>query len=79
MLDKLSAGDLIVINYKDGKYIYQVKEYKVVEQTDAEYMFKDFQYNKDPLKKQTNTLVLMSCWPAGMNIKRQVVIAEQLH
>lgn len=78
MLDKLSTGDLIVINYQNGKYIYKVEEYKIVEQTDAEYMFKDFQYNKDPLKKHTNTLVLMSCWPAGMNVKRQIVIASQL-
>jgi len=74
MLDKLEVGDLIIINFESTKFVYQVKENKVVEQTDIKYMYKDFKLEAG----NKNTLVLMSCWPAGMNIKRQVVIAEQL-
>ena len=74
MLDKLESGDLIIINFENKKFVYQVKEVKIVEQTDSEYMFASYKY-KD---SDSNTLVLMSCWPAGMNIKRQVVIAEQI-
>jgi LPXTG-site transpeptidase (sortase) family protein len=74
MLDKLESGDLIIINFEKQKFVYQVKEVKIVEQTDSEYMFKNYTYQEDNPK----TLVLMSCWPAGMNIKRQVVISEQI-
>ena len=74
LLDKLTAGDLIIINYEKQKFVYQIKEVKIVEQTESQYIFKDFKYNEG----NSNTLVLMSCWPAGMNVKRQVVLAEQL-
>jgi len=64
----------IIINFENKKFVYQVKEVKIVEQTDSEYMFKDFKFQDG----KSNTLTLMSCWPAGMNIKRQIVIAQEI-
>jgi sortase (surface protein transpeptidase) len=87
MLDKLELGDLIIINFENKKFVYQVKVTKKVEQTDAEYMFKNFKLELDNSTNTTittnttstsSTLTLMSCWPAGMNVKRQIVIAQEI-
>jgi LPXTG-site transpeptidase (sortase) family protein len=74
LLDKLEIGDLVIVNHEGKKYIYQVALVKIVEQTDSEYMFRNFKLNDE----SSNTLTLMSCWPAGMNVKRQIVISHEI-
>ena len=68
-LDELEGGDQIYI-YKNGtKHSYAVKEKKIVEASDSQY-----------LKKEADgkILTLMTCWPAGSTDKRLVVIAQQI-
>lgn len=74
MLDKLTEGDLIIINFQESKYVYQVIDFKIVEPTEAEYMYVNYKINEED--QSTNSLILMSCWPAGVNYKRQIVEAK---
>lgn len=78
MLDKLTSGDLIIVNYQGNKYIYQVINFKIVKPTEAEYMYSSYLPTsvETSTDKPTNSLILMSCWPAGVNYKRQIVEAE---
>lgn len=70
LLDKLKAGDKIYI-YSQGKvFIYEVFETKRVWPNEIEYLTnQNFDYNQ---------LTLMSCWPAGVNYQRQLVLAKLL-
>lgn len=63
LLDKLEAGDLIVVYYNHYKYEYQV--------TGKQVMTPD----KATLNSQTEkeTITLMTCWPIGTAWKRLVV------
>lgn len=67
LLDKLEKGDEIFIFYKGEKIRYAVTESKTVGADETKY------YDGIPGKK---TLTLMTCWPAGTNLKRYIVIAE---
>ncbi len=67
LLDKLEKGDEIFIFYKGEKILYAVTESKTVGADKTKY------YDEIPGKK---TLTLMTCWPAGTNLKRYIVIAE---
>lgn len=67
LLNKLEPDDKIYI-FRDGeKFEYSVQEKKVVKPEQVEYI----QGNK--VEKQ---LTLMTCWPAGTNFGRLLVIAE---
>lgn len=67
LLSKLKKDDEIYIFYKNIKYKYKVTDIKIVNATDVFYL--------NP-KSNTKTLTLMTCWPAGTNYKRLIVIAE---
>jgi LPXTG-site transpeptidase (sortase) family protein len=67
LLSKLKNNDEIDIYYKGSKYKYQVEEIKTVDAKDVSYL--------NPNSK-TQTLILMTCWPAGTNYKRLLVIAK---
>ncbi len=71
LLSKLKKGDDIYIYYKGTRYKYTVSDMKIVDPTDVSYL--------NP-KSKTKQLTLMTCWPAGTNYKRLIVIAtsEQL-
>lgn len=69
LLGKLEAGDEIDIFYKGQKYLYTVRETKIVDQSEVEYINK---------KVKEKTLTLMTCWPAGTTYKRLLVIADQV-
>ncbi len=66
LLSKLKKGDDIYIYYKDARYKYTVSDMKIVDPTDVSYL--------NP-KSKTKQLTLMTCWPAGTNYKRLIVIA----
>ncbi|MFA6383464.1 MAG: sortase [Parcubacteria group bacterium] len=68
LLNKMEKGDEIFLFYQGQKIRYTVTENKVVNAEDVQY------YDDRPGQK---TLTLMTCWPAGTDWKRLVVVAEQ--
>jgi len=67
LLDKLTNGDEIFAYYKGEKYRYRVTQKRVVNAEDVAYL------------QNTNNgkqLILMTCWPAGTNLKRLLIIAS---
>ncbi len=68
LIDKLVAGDTIVLMYRGEKFTYQVAEKKIVAAEKVEYLLG---------KGEEKTLTLMTCFPAGTTLRRLVVIAKQ--
>lgn len=66
LLTELEKDDLIYVSYEGDIYTYQVLETKKVNPTEVQYL--GTYSNED-------TLTLMTCWPAGMNVKRMIVTA----
>lgn len=66
LLNKLEAGDEIIVYYQSQKYTYTVQETKLVKGDQISYMSS---------KPSQNQLTLMTCWPPGTTLKRLVVIA----
>ncbi len=69
LIDKLQSGDEIDLYYRGKKYIYLVKEKKIVDPERVEYI-------PAKLTSLRETVTLMTCWPAGTTFKRLLVIAE---
>ncbi len=67
-LDKLAVGDQAKIYYNGKKYLYQVREVKVVEATEMSVL--------DQTPKPT--LTLMTCTPPGTSWKRLIVSFDQV-
>ena len=67
-LDELSPGDYILIHLDNRQYKYRVRETVVINKGDD--------LPKSSALKNSNTLVLVTCWPPGKDSKRMVVIAE---
>lgn len=67
-LNKLVVGDQAKIYHNGNKYVYQVKEIKVVEPTDTSVL----------TPTDTPTLTLMTCTPTGTNWKRLIVSFDQV-
>jgi LPXTG-site transpeptidase (sortase) family protein len=65
LLHQMKIGDKIVIYYNQEKYVYEVKEKKVVKPTDINVL------------KQTpdDKLTLITCTPVGTNLNRLIVTA----
>ncbi len=68
LLGKLTNGDDILVNYQGTQYRYQVTEHKIVEATDVSVLAP----TGDP------ELTLITCWPAGTNLKREIIRAKQI-
>lgn len=66
LLDKLVAGDEITIPYKTQKYVYKVREQKVVKPSDVAVL------SRTP----NSQLTLITCYPVGSTRNRLVVIAD---
>lgn len=68
LLDKLSAGDKIYLQYEGAIFTYEVTQSIVIEPDDLSVL------------RQTNekTLSLMTCVPIGTNLRRLVVSAKQV-
>lgn len=68
LLEKLVPQDRVYIKYLDKAYIYEVTNSLKVMPNEIDYLIDQSQdYNK---------LTLMSCWPAGINYRRQIVEAK---
>jgi sortase A len=68
LLDKLAAGDTVLVNYQGIQYRYQVTGKRIVEASDVSVL--------NPTS--TPTITLLTCWPAGTNLKREIVTAQQV-
>lgn len=68
LLDKLEAGDIVIIYYDKYKYDYKVTKKTVVKPSELH------------LNSQTSakTITLMTCWPPGTTLKRLVVEGEEV-
>ncbi len=68
LLNKLEAGDSIVVYFDNIPYNYSVSEIKLVSSKDINYLSSNL---------NTNQLTLMTCWPPGTTLKRLVVVATK--
>lgn len=68
-LGQLNVGDEIVLNFKNCKFFYKVKEGKILKR--GEEIPKEWQ------QKDGERLILISCWPPGKDIKRIAILAER--
>jgi LPXTG-site transpeptidase (sortase) family protein len=68
LLDKLTPGDQVTLDYQSKRYVYEVTGSKVVEPTDVGVL--------NPTA--TPTLTLITCTPPGTSLKRLVVTAKQV-
>ncbi len=67
LIDKLTYGDEIIVYYNQKKYVYVIREKKIVKPGDVKVL------NRNPENKE---LSLMTCWPLGTTLKRMIVFAE---
>lgn len=68
LLEKVTVGDKIQVNYNSHKYVYEVINTKVVEPTDLSVLAP----TAEP------TLTLITCTPPGTSWKRLIVSARQI-
>ncbi len=67
LLDNVSFGDQIIVFYNQKKYVYTVREKKIVRPGDVKAL------DRNP---EASELSLMTCWPIGTTLKRMLVFAE---
>jgi len=67
-LNKLEAGDEIFINYKNHQYHYIVSK--------KFFLDKGEEIPSEDLTNPNNVLILISCWPPGVNQRRIAIQAE---
>lgn len=70
LLDKLEAGDQIIVYFSGVRYIYAVTEKKILEMSDMRYYYE---------KSTESRLVLQTCWPAGTSQFQLVVFARPVY
>jgi len=66
-LAKLKEGDEILINFNQKQYRYLVKGKKILKKGDELTVFSDDSFSE---------LVLISCWPPGIDYQRLAVFAD---
>jgi len=67
-LFELTLGDEIIIKRNNVEYKYMVRKIKEIDPDEVEVTFNN----------SSNTLTLMTCSPAGLNIKRLVIVANEV-
>lgn len=67
LLDKLETEDSIYLVYKEKLYHYKVKDKKIIDPSEIEFLQDE---------SEEKTLTLMTCWPAGTTLKRLLVISQ---
>lgn len=68
-LDKMSAGDIVYVNYKGTRYTYKVTGTKVVKPTDVSAL---------QLGTDKPYITLITCTPLGTALNRLLVFGEQI-
>jgi sortase A len=66
-LKQLQPGDEVEITFWGKKYLYRVKEQRILDADDTTFLIP---------QKEKETLILQSCFPPGTTWKRLVVTAE---
>jgi len=69
-IQDLGAGDLIILNFKKCEFSFKVSDKKI--------LLRGGEIPEDWKVDGESTLVLISCWPPGKDIKRIAVMAEPL-
>jgi LPXTG-site transpeptidase (sortase) family protein len=67
LLDHLEFGDQIIVYYNQKKFVYTIREKKIVRPGDVRAL------ERNP---EASELSLMTCWPIGTTLKRMLVFAE---
>ena len=67
-LDKLTAGDTILIDLNNKQYTYIVTQKKIIQ--------RGADVPQDNLSADSNVLTLISCWPPGKDYQRITVQAK---
>lgn len=67
LLDNVEFGDQIIVFYNQKKFVYTVREKKIVRPGDVKVL------ERNP---EARELSLMTCWPIGTTLKRMLVFAE---
>jgi len=67
-LDSLAWGDEILVYFEGEKHVYLVEDKIFIERGE--------ELPKENYVKGENTIILLSCWPPGKNIRRIAVIAR---
>jgi LPXTG-site transpeptidase (sortase) family protein len=67
LLDRLEIWDEIITYYEWQKYVYRIKEKKVINPNDVSVL------KRDTGKKE---ITLMTCWPIGTTYNRLLLIGE---
>jgi sortase A len=68
LLKNLTVGDQVVVFFQNQRYNYIVRETMIVDPDKVEYLTK-------AQEKDTQELVLQTCWPPGTTWKRFIVVA----
>jgi LPXTG-site transpeptidase (sortase) family protein len=66
-LNKLSYWDEIIVYYWQKKYIYVVREKRVISPWETKILKRN---------QKKDELTLMTCWPVGTTLDRLIVISE---
>lgn len=69
LLYKLEIGDEVNIFYKGQRYTYRVREKKIVNPDEVEYITR---------KTDKEFITMQTCWPPGTTLQRQLVFAERV-
>lgn len=69
LLNKVVVGDVVHLKYSGKDYLYKVSEINVVKPNDSSVM----------QSTGSSMLSLMTCTPVGTNLKRLVVVANQIY
>lgn len=70
LLNKVVVGDAILIKFQNQNYIYNVNHITVISSSDISVM---------DSKDRQSILTLMTCSPVGTNLKRLIVVANQIY
>lgn len=70
LLNKVVVGDAILIKFQNQNYIYKVSNISIVSPSDISVM---------DSKDERSILTLMTCSPVGTNLKRLIVVADQVY
>jgi len=69
LLNKVVIGDYVQLKYNNKDFLYKISEIKVVKPEDSSVM----------QSGNSSILTLMTCTPVGTNLKRLIVIANQVY
>ena len=73
-LNKLGAGDTIIIEYNNKKYTYEVDSIEILKTLEVKPLAQ-----VGPKYLNKSTITIMTCWPPGTKSKRLQVVGTQVN